>query len=176
MTERSSSPVLTSSSQDPINQQWQSVAQSVAKPKMDLSKALAIMGFSSSRVLDPSAGHNPKTELSSALTKRMQEIETRRHQSGKRVGMNRNIEKSGPGAEQKQRDDARILHEAYQFLSRRYLSSGSSREEDADANAISPMAMLDQQHSSSKNAYNFDDTGEGYEDNSVSVAEQDAEI
>ena len=41
-----------------------------ARAKMDVSKALAIMGFSSSRTLD----HDAKTELNSALAKQMEII------------------------------------------------------------------------------------------------------
>ena len=47
-----------------------------------------------------------------------------------------------PPSEEKQRDDVRTLHEAYQFLCRRYTSS--SQREDSEDNAISPMMMLDQ--------------------------------
>ena len=35
---------------------WQNAAQNVVRPKMDVAKALAILGFSSSRSLDPAGG------------------------------------------------------------------------------------------------------------------------
>ena len=60
------------------NQQWQTAAATVVRPKMDMSKALAILGFSSSRTLDPAGGHDPKAELSHALSKQMEVIERKK--------------------------------------------------------------------------------------------------
>ena len=57
-------------------------------------------------------GHDPKRELSEALCKQMQLLE--RKKKGGFGGR-------APPSEQKQRDDVRILHEAYQFLSKRYV-------------------------------------------------------
>ncbi len=59
-------------------EQWQNAAQSVARPKMDMAKALAILGFSSSRTLDANGGHDPKVELSNALSRSMVNLEKRK--------------------------------------------------------------------------------------------------
>ena len=41
----------------------------MVRPKMDFAKALSIMGFSTSRTLDPSGGHDAKVELNAALSR-----------------------------------------------------------------------------------------------------------
>ena len=42
--------------------------------EMDFSKAFAIMGFSTSRILDKKFGHVSKTELDAALFRRMVDL------------------------------------------------------------------------------------------------------
>lgn len=109
---------------------WENATTAIKRPKMDLAKALGIMGFSSSRTLVQGDGHEPKNELNSALCRRMAELEKK-----KKGYMGR-----PPLSEEKQRNDVRILHEAYQFLSRRYLGSGrSTDDEDVGISAMSSM-------------------------------------
>ena len=61
--------------------QWQNAANLASRPKMDMAKALAILGFSSSRTLDANGGHDPRAELSCALSKQMHNIERRKQKS-----------------------------------------------------------------------------------------------
>ena len=84
----------------------------MVKPKMDFAKALSIMGFSTSRTLDPSGGHDAKVELNAALSRKMADIEKRKRMANK---------KEQTKVEDKLRDEIRTLHEAYQFLSRKYI-------------------------------------------------------
>ena len=73
--------------------------------------------------------------------------------------------------EAKQRDDVRILHEAYQFLSRRYMSMGNKNSEEEDF-GISPMQMLDAQNSGfnfGKSVDEDDNKKEGGENNGDNV-------
>ncbi len=91
-----------------------------ARAKMDVSKALAIMGFSSSRMLD----HDAKSELNSALSKQMEIIDNPKFKGRRRGAAGRG--RGGPNAptiEEQQRDDVRMLHEAYQFLSRKFINN-----------------------------------------------------
>ena len=57
-----------------MNNKIGKVPKSCRSDKMDLSKAQAIMGFSSTRWLDRSAGFNPKEELDKAHFEKMMEI------------------------------------------------------------------------------------------------------
>ena len=56
----------------------------MVKPKMDFAKALSIMGFSTSRTLDPSGGHDAKVELNAALSRKMADIEKRKRAASKK--------------------------------------------------------------------------------------------
>ena len=58
----------------------------MVKPKMDFAKALSIMGFSTSRTLDPSGGHDAKVELNAALSRKMADIEKRKRAASKKEG------------------------------------------------------------------------------------------
>ena len=90
------------------------------RPKMDVSKALSIMGFTSARSLDQSGGNDALGELNSALSKRMEHYEKK-----KRIAIEKGKQlpdtQKNPAAD-KVRDDLRTLHEAYQFLSKKYLN------------------------------------------------------
>ena len=77
-----------------------------------LAKALSTMGFTTSRTLDPSGGHDARGELNAALSRRMAEMEKKKRLANQK-------EKSH--IVDKLRDDVRTLHEAYQFLSRKYI-------------------------------------------------------
>ena len=48
------------------------------RPKMDVSKALSIMGFTSARTLDQSSGNNALTELNLALSKKKESLEKKK--------------------------------------------------------------------------------------------------
>ena len=61
----------------------------MVKPKMDFAKALSIMGFSTSRTLDPSGGHDAKVELNAALSRKMADIEKRKRASSKKEEKNK---------------------------------------------------------------------------------------
>ena len=61
----------------------------MVKPKMDFAKALSIMGFSTSRTLDPSGGHDAKVELNAALSRKMADIEKRKRASMKKDEKNK---------------------------------------------------------------------------------------
>lgn len=95
----------------------------MVKPKMDFAKALSIMGFSTSRTLDPSGGHDAKVELNAALSRKMADIEKRKRAANK---------KDQTKVEDKLRDEIRTLHEAYQFLSRKYMRLQEMRKQEED--------------------------------------------
>ena len=90
------------------------------RPKMDVSKALSIMGFTSARSLDQSGGNGAIRELNSALSRRMEHYEWK-----KRVAIEKGKQlpdtQKNPAAD-KVRDELRTLHEAYQFLSKKYIN------------------------------------------------------
>ena len=92
----------------------------MVKPKMDFAKALSIMGFSTSRTLDPSGGHDARVELNAALSRKMADIEKRKRAANK---------KDQTKVEDKLRDEIRTLHEAYQFLSRKYIKLAEIRKD-----------------------------------------------
>ena len=90
------------------------------KPKMDVSKALSLMGFTSARSLDQSGGNDALRELNSALVRRMEHYEKKKRvaiENGKKLPDTQ----KNPAAD-KVRDELRTLHEAYQFLSKKYLN------------------------------------------------------
>ena len=57
---------------------WENATTAIKRPRMDLAKALGIMGFSSSRNLHRGEGHDPKMELNLALNKKMEELERKK--------------------------------------------------------------------------------------------------
>merc|ERR1712008_397368 len=93
------------------------------------------MGFSTSRTLDPSGGHDAKVELNAALSRKMADIEKRKRASSKSSTLDSQKSK----AEDKLRDEIRTLHEAYQFLSRKYIklaeTLGQMNQEELEAYA-----------------------------------------
>ena len=55
---------------------------------MDPTRAQGLLGFSSSRWMDPNAGMDPKTALDKALFDQMQKIQSKKRQSAKeKVGV-----------------------------------------------------------------------------------------
>ena len=89
------------------------------RPKMDVSKALSIMGFTSARALDQSGGNDAVKELNIALSLKMEHMEKKKRiaiEKGKKLPETQ----KNPAAD-KVRDEIRTLHEAYQFLSKKYI-------------------------------------------------------
>ena len=89
------------------------------RPKMDVSKALSIMGFTSARALDQSGGNDAVKELNVALSIKMEHMEKKKRiaiEKGKKLPDTQ----KNPAAD-KVRDEIRTLHEAYQFLSKKYI-------------------------------------------------------
>ena len=143
----------------------------VISTKMDLAKALGILGFTSTRWLDQSSGLDPKEELDKAHFNQMMEITRKRKQQkvswqchfnriwvkicfqkeekqkeeeGKKAAKDPKtaLALSAPAQPPAKRyaakrkefsvdDEVRILHEAYQFLLRKY-KLGSYAEEDGE--------------------------------------------
>ena len=107
------------------------------KPKMDLAKALSMMGFGTSRTLDPSGSKNARIELNAALTRKMNDFETKRRkllETDKKVKyVSTTMQKQ---TADKLRDDIRTLHEAYQFLARKYIRDEEKLKEKMNPNAI----------------------------------------
>ena len=54
------------------------VRRKMIKLKMDHAKALSMLGFTTSRALDPSSGQDAKGELNAALSRRMAELEKKK--------------------------------------------------------------------------------------------------
>ncbi len=48
------------------------------KPKMDMSRAQCILGFTSSRWMDSSGGNDPKAALDKALFEQMKNVEKKK--------------------------------------------------------------------------------------------------
>ena len=53
------------------------------EPKMDPTRAQGILGFSSSRWMDPNTGMDPKDALDRALFDQMQRIQSKKRQTAK---------------------------------------------------------------------------------------------
>ena len=71
-----------------------------------------MLGFTTSRTLDPSSGQDARGELNAALSRRMAELEKKKRLANQKEKFQ---------VCDKLRDDVRTLHEAYQFLSRKYI-------------------------------------------------------
>ena len=90
------------------------------RPKMDAAKALSIMGFTSARALDQSGGNDAIVELNVALSKRMELFERKKRMAIEKGKLQKPEVQVNPLAD-KARDELRTLHEAYQFLSKKYI-------------------------------------------------------
>ena len=86
------------------------------KPKMDLGKALATMGFGTARLDDAHGKRDAQEDLNTALTRLMEAHEKKK----KKVYDTEKIEQRREMMSNKLRDEVRTIHEAYQFLSRKY--------------------------------------------------------
>ena len=92
------------------------------KPKMDLAKALGMMGFGSARIEDQSGKRNALDELNNALSRQMENMEERK----KKIEKTEKIEARKEAQHDKLRDDIRTMHEAYQFLAAKYRNDAYS--------------------------------------------------
>jgi len=83
---------------------------------MDLSKALAMMGFGTVRLNDQSGERSALDELNTALTRQMETFDKKK----KKIQDTEKIEKRRETQQDKIRDEIRTMHEAYQFLAKKY--------------------------------------------------------
>ena len=88
----------------------------MVKPKMDLAKALGMMGFGSARIENQSGKQNAFDELNNALSRQMENMEERK----KKIEKTEKLESRREAQHDKLRDDIRTMHEAYQFLAAKY--------------------------------------------------------
>ena len=106
------------------------------KPKMDLAKALSIMGFGTARTLDPSGSKNARMELNASLQRKMNDFDQKKR---KLLEMDKGksfiSESARIQLKDKFRDDIRTLHEAYQFLARKYIRDEEKLAEKLNSNA-----------------------------------------
>ena len=132
-----------------------SMAQNMAKkkpikPKMDLAKALSMMGFGTARNLDPSGSKNARMELNASLTRKMNDFEVKRKkliELDKTKGI---LESQKTLAKDKLRDEIRTLHEAYQFLARKYIRDEEKMAEKMNGKTVdievSELDLIDDLH------------------------------
>ena len=92
---------------------------------MDLSKALAMMGFGTARIVDPSGERDSQDALNNALSRQMEAFEKKKK---KTVEGEKNEQRKKQLAD-KLRDDIRTMHEAYQFLAKKYNSDKERLQE-----------------------------------------------
>ena len=116
------------------------VPKSCSTTTMDHSKALGILGFNSARVLDRSSFTNPKLVLDKAHFNKTMAIMKKKEEeavdSKKKV---KEIQYSFKRKEMTYDDQIRIIHEAYQFLLKKY---NLGRDLSNYDEAISPFMKL----------------------------------
>ena len=95
---------------------WRGARRKLIKPKMDLAKALGMMGFGSARIEGPSGKTNALDELNIALSRQMESLEERK----KKIEKTEKVEQRREAQQDKLRDEIRTMHEAYQFLAQKY--------------------------------------------------------
>ena len=83
---------------------------------MDLGKALATMGFGTARLDDVHGKRDAQDDLNASLTRLMDSHEKKK----KKLLETEKIEQRRSLMADKLRDEVRTVHEAYQFLSRKY--------------------------------------------------------
>ena len=136
------------------------------KPKMDLAKALSMMGFGTARTLDPSGSKNARNELNAALTRKMNDFEAKRRKLLELDKQKSFVAESVRNqTKDKLRDDIRTLHEAYQFLARKYMRDEEKLKEKMNNTTTESdiQDMLDDLHL----VNNFNDNEDKEEDNDV---------
>ena len=83
---------------------------------MDLGKALATMGFGTARLDDVHGKRDAQDELNTSLTRLMETHEKKK----KKLLETEKIEQRRSQMADKLRDEVRTVHEAYQFLMKKY--------------------------------------------------------
>ena len=91
-------------------------AKKMVKPRMDLAKALGTMGFGAARKVDAKGERDAQDELNDALTRLMNAHEMKK----KKVLETEKVESRVKLAQDKLRNEVRTVHEAYQFLAKKY--------------------------------------------------------
>ena len=95
---------------------WSGARRKMIKPKMDLAKALSMMGFGTALAMKDSGDRNALEELNTALCRQMETFDKKK----KKVIETEKIEEKKIAQQDKIRDEIRTMHEAYQFLAKKY--------------------------------------------------------
>lgn len=104
----------------------------MVKPKMDLAKALATMGFGTARIVDAHGERDAQDELNDALTRLMEAHEKKK----KKMMDTEKIEERRKQQADKLRDEVRTVHEAYQFLAKKYKYDKQRLKEKQDLQGV----------------------------------------
>ena len=83
---------------------------------MDLAKALSMMGFGTALAMKDSGDRNALEELNTALSRQMETFDKKK----KKVLEIEKVEERKIAQQDKIRDEIRTMHEAYQFLAKKY--------------------------------------------------------
>lgn len=106
------------------------VKRRAGQPKMDTNKAMSVMNFSSTReFMDRSSGMDPKKELDKKHFDNMMKIVKRKREESKADDGKQDYAKQFRKKKLTAEDEVRVLHEAYQFLLRKF-NLGSTGGED----------------------------------------------
>ena len=95
---------------------WSGARRKMIKPKMDLAKALSMMGFGTALAMKDSGDRNALEELNTALCRQMETLDKKK----KKVIETEKVEEKKIAQQDKIRDEIRTMHEAYQFLAKKY--------------------------------------------------------
>ena len=126
-----------STSGNPMSAIAMSAKRKPIKPKMDLAKALSMMGFGTARSLDPSGNKNARAELNVCLSRKMADFDTKRKKLLELDKIKTNLSEAAKNqAKDKLRDDIRTLHEAYQFLARKYIRDEEKMKEKMNGTLV----------------------------------------
>ena len=83
---------------------------------MDLAKALSMMGIGTALAMKDSGDRNALEELNTALCRQMETLDNKK----KKVLETEKVEERKIAQQDKIRDEIRTMHEAYQFLAKKY--------------------------------------------------------
>ena len=95
---------------------WSGARRKMIKPKMDLAKALSMMGIGTALAMKDSGDRNALEELNTALCRQMETLDNKK----KKVLETEKVEERKIAQQDKIRDEIRTMHEAYQFLAKKY--------------------------------------------------------
>ena len=84
-----------------------------------------MMGFGTARIVDPSGERDAQHELNAALTRQMDAFEKKKKKSVE----TEKIEERRKQQADKIRDEIRTMHEAYQFLAKKYISDKDRQQQ-----------------------------------------------